>query len=231
MLPCLRSLALTAATALTVGGCGLFIHPTPISKLAESDREVLSASGGTPHAVRLTRPATVSSFDLSRGSVVQADGRDFRIQTAEEMTVSGAVIPAGSWFELKKANSIITGDQYNWNGVVHLGGAHAYGIIEAQPGDRAFFTGSLFANAQLTQLAISTPRMIGGRMLPAGSIVDVRENGQVQETFTPGEQQQLAHDREVRRQEQERHDRRCREVCAPVTDFGENSKCLSNCRG
>ena len=221
---------MTAATALTSGGCGLFIHPTPISKLAEPDREVISERGGTPQAVRLTRPGKVSGFDLAAGSVIQADGGDYQFQTAEEITVSGAVIPAGSWFELKKANSIVVGDRYNWNGVVHLGGPRAYGIIEAQKGDRAFFTGSLFSNAQLTQISIATPRAIGGRMLPAGSIVDLRENGQIQETFTPGEQQQLAHDREVRRQEQERHEQHCREVCAPVTDFGENAKCIANCR-
>ena len=233
--PTLRALSLTAAllvaTALTSAGCGLFIHPTPISKLAEPDREVLSLSGGTPQAVRLTRPSTVTGFDLAPGSVIQADGRDYRIQTAEELTVSGAVIPAGSWFELKKANSIIVGDRYNWNGVVHLGGPHVYGMIEAQKGDRAYFTGALFSDAQLTQIAIATPRAMGGRMLPAGSIVDLRDNGQIQETFTPGEQQQLAHDREVRRQERERHEQRCREVCAPVTDFAENAKCMGNCRG
>ena len=233
--PTLRALSLTAgltvATALTGAGCGLFIHPTPISKLAEPDREVISVSGGTPLAVRLTRPSTVSGFDLAPGSVIRADGRDYQAQTAEEITVSGAVIPAGSWFELKKANSIVVGDRYNWNGVVHLGGPHAYGIIEAQKGDRAYFTGALFSNAQLTQIAIATPRAIGGRMLPAGSIVDLQDNGQVQETFTPGEQQQLAHDREVRRQERERHEQRCREVCAPVTDLAENAKCMGNCRG
>jgi hypothetical protein len=222
--------ALATLAALTVGGCGLFIHPTPISDLAEPDREVVAQRGGAPQVVRLTRPAKVGSFDLAAGSLVAADGRDFRIQTAQEIAVSGVAIPAGSWFELKKANSIITGDRYNWNGVVHLGGPQAYGMIQAQAGDRAYFTGSLFSNAQLTQLAIATPRLIGGRMLPAGSIIDLRENGQIQETFTPGEQQQLAHDREVRRQERERHEQRCKEVCAPVTDFAENSKCMANCR-
>ena len=229
MRPHLRALALIAATVLGSGGCGLFIHPTPISKLAEPDREVISGSAGAPQAVRLTQPAKVSGFDLAAGSVIRADGRDYQFQTAEEITVSGAVIPAGSWFELKKANSIVVGDRYNWNGVVHLGGPHAYGIIEAQRGDRAYFTGALFSNAQLTQISIATPRAIGGRMLPAGSIVDLRDNGQVQETFTPGEQQQLAHDREVRRQEKERHEQHCREICAPVTDFAENAKCIANC--
>jgi hypothetical protein len=67
-------------------------------------------------------------------------------------------------------------------------------------------------------------------MLPAGSIVDLRENGEIQETFTPGEQQQLAHEREVRRQEQQRHEQRCRAVCAPVTDLAENTRCMANCR-
>ena len=110
-----RTLSLIASAALTCSGCGLFIHPTPISKLAEPDREVISQHGGTPQEVRLTRPATVSGFDLAAGSVVLADGQDFPIQTAAEITVSGPVIPAGSWFELKKANSIVVGDRYNWN--------------------------------------------------------------------------------------------------------------------
>jgi hypothetical protein len=223
-------LALALATVVAAGGCGLFIHNTPISNLAEPDREVIAQQGGKPQAVRLTRPASVSGFDLAAGSVVAADGMDYRIQTAQEITVSGAVIPANSWFELKKAVSIVTGDRYNWNGVVHLGGPHAYGMIEAQAGDRAFFTGTLFTNAQLTQLAISSPRAVGGRMLPAGSIIDLRENGQIQETFTPGEQQELARERARRQEEQRRHEERCHEVCAPVTDFAENAKCLANCR-
>jgi hypothetical protein len=224
------ALAVAATLVTGVSGCGLFIHHTPISNLGDADREVIAQQGGTPQAVRLTHPATVSGFDLAAGSVVAADGMDYRIQTSQEITVSGAVIPAGSWFELKKAVSIITGDRYNWNGVVHLGGAHAYGMIEAQPGDRAYFTGTLFTNAQLTQLAIASPRAVGGRMLPAGSIIDLRENGQIQETFTPGEQQELARERAIRQEEQRRHEQRCHEVCAPVTDFAENAKCLANCR-
>ncbi|HMF43515.1 MAG TPA: hypothetical protein VKQ32_22735 [Polyangia bacterium] len=221
---------LYATAALLITGCGLFIHSTPISKLPEQDRETVAQSGGTPRAVRLTKPAKVSGFDVAAGSVVQEDGQDFQLQTAEALTIKGVIIPAGSWFELKKANSIITGDVYNWNGVVHLGGPQEYGIIQAQQGDRAFFTGNLFSNMQLTQISISTPREIGGRTLPRGSIIDLRENGQIQETFTPGEQQQLAHDREERRKERERHDQRCKEVCAPVTDFAENAKCMANCR-
>ena len=81
-----------------------------------------------------------------------------------------------------------------------------------------------------TQISISTPREIGGRMLPRGSIIDLRENGQIQETFTRGEQQQLARDREERRKERERHEQRCKEVCGPVTDFAENDKCMASCR-
>jgi hypothetical protein len=226
--------ALTAAAALglaaSVAGCGLFIHSTPISKVPDGDRETVAQSGGTPVAVRLTKPAKVSGFQVAAGSIIQADGHDFVLQTAEEMTTSGVVIPAGSYFELKKANSIIVGDVYNWNGVVHLGGPHTYGIIAAQKGDRAYFTGSLFSNAQLTQISISSPRQIGGRMLPAGSIVDMRDDGQIKETFTPDEQHELAVQREERRKEKERQDAQCHQVCAPVTDFAENAKCLANCR-
>jgi hypothetical protein len=224
-------LSLLSATAtLAIGGCGLFIHSTPISKLPEQDREVIHQDGGKPWSVRLTKPAKVSGFDLAPGSVVESEGRDFHIQTAEPMTIKGAVIPAGSWFELKKDTSIVVGDVYNWNGVVHLGGPQEYGIIHAQKGDRAFFTGSLFSDMQLTQLSIATPREIGGRTLPQGSIIDLRENGQIKETFTPGEQQQLAVEREERRKERERHEQRCKEVCAPVTDFAENARCMGNCR-
>ena len=68
-------------------------------------------------------------------------------------------------------------------------------------------------------------------MLPAGSIVDLRDDGQIKETFTPGEQQELAREREERRKERERKEQRCREACAPVTELGENSKCMANCRG
>jgi hypothetical protein len=141
------------------------------------------------------------------------------------------VVPAGSWFEFRKATSIVVGDRYNWNGVVHFGGPHAYGMIEAQKGDRGFFTGSLFSNAQLTQIAIATPRAMGGQMLPAGSIVDLRDDGQIKETFTPGEQQKLAREREERRQERERKEQRCREACGPVIELGANSQCMANCRG
>jgi hypothetical protein len=221
---------LTAAAALSFAGCGLFIHSTPISKLPEPDREVIAQSAGNPRAVRLTRPAKVSGFQLAAGSVVKADGSDFQVQTAEPMTISGVTVPAGSWIELKKANSIVTGDQYNWNGVVHLGGEQAYGMIQAQKGDRAYFTGSWFSNAQLTQLSIATTREIGGRTLPAGSIIDLREDGQIKESFTPGEQKELANEREERRKEKARKEQRCQEVCAPVTDFAANARCMSNCR-
>ena len=104
---------------------------------------------GPPHTA-----SKVSGFDVAPGSAIKPDGRDYQVQTAEEITVSGVVVPAGSWFEPNKANSIVTGDRYNWNGVVHFGGPHAYGLIEGQKGDRGFFTGSLFSNAQLTQIAI-----------------------------------------------------------------------------
>jgi hypothetical protein len=222
--------ALAAVTALALTGCGLFIHSTPISKLPEQNREVVAESGGKPQSVRLTKPAKVSGFELAAGSVVEAEGSDYRVQTAEPMTIKGVTVPAASWFELKKDTSIIVGDVYNWNGVVHLGGPQSFGMIQAEKGDRAFFTGNLFSNMQLTQLSISTPREIGGRTLPRGSIIDLREDGQIKETFTPGEQQQLAVDREERRKEKIRHEQRCKEVCAPVTDFAENAKCMSNCR-
>jgi hypothetical protein len=52
-----------------------------------------------------------------------------------------------------------------------------------------------------------------------------------QETFTSGEQQQLARDREERRMERERKEQRCREACAPVIELGANSQCMANCRG
>jgi hypothetical protein len=218
-----------AAVALT--GCGLFIHATPISKLPEQDREVIAQNGGKPNAVRLTRPAKVAGFEVAAGSVVQADGQDFRLQTAEALTVKGVLIPAKSSIELKKDVSIVTGDVYNWNGVVHLGGPLGSGMFEAQAGDRAYFEmTTLWSSMKLTQVRISTPREIGGRLLPAGSIVDLRDDGQIKESFTPGEQQQLAHDREVRRQERARQEQRCKEVCAPVTDFAANARCMNNCR-
>jgi hypothetical protein len=222
--------ALSAAAALSITGCGLFIHGTPMSGVPTQDREVLAEEGGRPQSIRLTRPTTISGFPLATGSVVQADGRDCRIQTAEPLTTSGVTIPARSWLELKKANSIVTGDKYNWNGVVHLGGAQAYGMVQAQEGDRAYFTGSLFSDAKLTQLAIATTREMGGRSLPAGSIIDFREDGRIQETFTPGEQRQLAHERQERQAERARQEQRCKEVCAPVTDFAANARCLGSCR-
>ncbi|HEY7372477.1 MAG TPA: hypothetical protein VIF57_09990 [Polyangia bacterium] len=226
------SIATTVAVAaVAFTGCGLFIHSTPISKLPDQDREVIAQSGGKPNAVRLTRPAKVAGFDVAAGSVVQADGQDFRLQTAEPLTVKGVLLPARSSIELKKDVSIVTGDVYNWNGVVHLGGPLGSGSFEAQAGDRAYFeTTTLWSNMKLTQVRLSTPREIGGRMLPAGSIVDLRDDGQIKESFTPGEQQQLAHDREVRRQERIRQEQRCKEVCAPVTDFAANARCLNNCR-
>jgi hypothetical protein len=226
-----RELSLAAAV-LSLAGCGLFIHSTPISKLPEQDREVIAQSGGTPRAVRLTHPAKVAGFDVAAGSVVQADGQDYRLQTAEPLTIRGVTIPGRSWFELKKDVSIVTGDVYNWNGVVHLGGTYTNGMFDAQEGDRAYFESTtLWSSAKLTQVRLSTPREIGGRTLPAGSLVDLRDDGQIKETFTPGEQQQLAHDREVRRQERARQEQRCKEVCAPVTDFAANARCIGNCRG
>src|SRR5262249_41068332 len=73
------TIAFTAAAialpfTFTLMGCGLFIHSTPISKLPDSDREVIAQSGGKPNAVRLTRPAKVAGFDVAAGSVVQAEG-------------------------------------------------------------------------------------------------------------------------------------------------------------
>ncbi len=63
-------------------------------------------------------------------------------------------------------------------------------------------------------------------MLPAGSVVDLRDDGRVKESFTPADQQDLARQREARRQ-QIRH---CREICARVTDYGENARCTDNCK-
>lgn len=221
---------LTAAAALSITGCGLFIHGTPISGVPTQDRETVSEEGGKPREVRLTKPMTISGFALAPGSVIKADGQDYQIQTAEPLTTSGVAIPARSWLELKKANSIITGDKYNWNGVVHLGGPQAYGMTQAQEGDRAYFTGALFRDAKLTQLSIGAPREMSGRTLPAGSIIDFKEDGSIKETFTPGEQQGLAHQRQERQAQKARQEQRCKEVCAPVTDFAANARCMGNCR-
>lgn len=224
------SIALTAAALMMMTGCGLFIHGTPMSGVPAEDREVLSEEGGKPQAIRLTKPTTVSGFALAAGSVVKADGRNCRIQTAEPLTTSGVTIPARSWLELERANSIVTGDRYNWNGVVHLGGPQSYGMIQAQEGDRAYFAGALFSDAKLAQLSIGHAREMGGRSLPAGSIIDIRADGQIKETFTPGEQRELAHDRAVRDAEKARQEQRCKEICAPVTDFSANAACLAHCR-
>lgn len=224
----LSTMVATAATALT--GCGLFIHSTPISKLSSQEYEILQRSGSKPMAVRLTRPATVAGFQLGAGSLVKCTGRSYEIQTAEPLTTSGVTLPAGSVLELKHDRSIVTGDVYNWVGVVHLGGTYDQGLVQGQAGDRAYFEKQPFKDAKLKQLSIRSAREMGGRMLPAGSIIDLTDDGKIKESFTPGEQRVLARERQVRKEEQARKEERCKERCAPVTNFHENSKCLANCR-
>jgi hypothetical protein len=116
-------------------------RPTPISKVPEQDRTIMSEEDGEPQEAKLTKAAEVYGFKLAAGSVLKVDGENYQIQTAGPLTVKEVNIPAGSWIELKRDPDIVFGDSYLWNGVVHIGSS---------------------PKATLSQVRIKTARAIDG---------------------------------------------------------------------
>ena len=202
---CANRLTLCAAATLAITGCSM-MNPTPITRLPEADREVVSQS---PEEVRLKKPATVAGFPLAAGSVVKNDdGRGYLIETAEQTTHRGVTIPAGSSVEIKYKD-----DDWKWNGVVHVGGSFTYGLIPAEKGDTLYFTASEYSTPTMTEVRIKTARTINGKSLPEDSVIDLERDGKIKATYTPEQQKS------------------CRETCAPFTNSSANWKCRASCGG
>ena len=218
---------------LAVAGCGLFIHgATPIGAVPESDREVMAKGLNEPNRIRLLKPAKVAGFDLAAGSVIERQNTiTYAIVSAGPLTVSGVALPAGSKIELEKANSIFTGDRYNWTGVAFAGGDATYATQPVEANDRLYFAGrNPFGTPPLAQLRIGRAREVNGKTYPAGTLFDFEDDGTLEGAYTPDQQRSLAVAREKAKKEREQREKDCKLRCAPVTDFTENARCMGNCR-
>jgi hypothetical protein len=218
---------------LTTSGCGLFIHgATPVGGVAESNREVVSRGLNEPDKIRLTKPTKVAGIDLAAGSLVaRAGSNKYLIESAGPVTVRGVALPAGSTIELEKANSIFTGDTYNWTGVAFAGGDATYHGQPVERGDRLYFAGrNPFGTPPLAQLRIARTRAVNGKDYPAGTLFDFEENGKISGAYTPATQRALSAAREQRRREREQNEKDCQARCAVVTDFHQHAVCLGHCR-
>jgi hypothetical protein len=219
--------------AVTTSGCGLFIHgATPVGGVAKPDREVVSRGLNEPDKIRLTKPTQVVGIDLAAGSVVAREGSTkYLIESAGPVTVRGVALPAGSTIELEKANSIFTGDRYNWTGVAFAGGEATYLGQPVENGDRLYFAGrNPFGTPPLAQLRIARARAVNGKDYPAGTLFDFEEDGKISGAYTPAAQRALSAAREQRRQEREQNEKDCQIRCAVVTGFEAHSQCLGHCR-
>jgi len=218
---------------LATAGCGLFIHgATPTGSVAESDREILAHGLNEPDKIRLTKPAQVAGLDLAAGSVVARQGANkYQIESAGPITVRGVALPAGSTIELEKANSIFTGDRYNWTGVAFAGGEAKYAGQPVEAGDRLYFAGrNPFATPPLAQLRIARGRAVNGKEYPAGTLFDFEEDGKIEGAYTPETQRALSVAREQAKQQREQRERECQVRCAGVTDWEAHGFCLGHCR-
>jgi hypothetical protein len=212
-----------------LAGCGLFIHgATPVGSVPESDREVLAKGLNEPNRIRLTKAANVAGFALAAGSMVERQNTiNYEITSAGPITVSGVALPAGSKIELEKANSIITGDHYNWTGVAFAGADATYSAQPVEAGDRLYFAGrNPFGTPPLAQLQIKRTREVNGKEYPAGTLFDFEEDGSISGAYTPDEQRSLATAREKRKRERDQREKDCKLRCAGVAEFG---LCMSRC--
>jgi hypothetical protein len=226
------TISMLFAFAATLTGCGLFIHGnTPIGGVPEANREMVAAGASEPDEIRLTKPAKIAGVELAVGSMIRReDDRNYRLVTAEATTVSGVEIPPGTEIELVKANSIITGDKYNWNGVVHVGGQATYSGHQVERGDRVAFAGSLLSTPSIMQIRLAEARAVNGKPYPAGTLVDIDAKGKITAAYTPAAQQALSRARVARAKENEQREKDCKLQCSIVTDFAANARCMGNCR-
>jgi hypothetical protein len=225
----MRKATILVALGLAQAGCGLFIHgATPVGSVAASDREVLVKGLNEPNQIRLTKPAKVAGFDLAAGSLVTRQNTiNYELTSAGPITVSGVALPAGSRIELEKANSIFTGDRYNWTGVAFAGGEATFGGQPVETGDRLYFAGrNPFGTPPLAQLQINRNRAVNGKDYPAGTLFDFEEDGTISGAYTPAEQRSLAAAREQHKRERDQREKDCKLRCAGAAEFG---LCMSRC--
>ena len=219
--------------ALGISGCGLFIKAkSPISKVPSDGRETVQESGGNPIVVRLTQPAKIAGISVTKGTIIQQTGdKTCDVTTQDATTVGKVAVPAKSKIELVVRESMLTGNRYGWNGVVHIGAATVYGEHKVETGDRLFFAGDLFKGATLAQITTATAREIKGREYPAGTIVDIDRKGAITGVYSPQAQAMLAAEREAYKKQKAEKEQRCKEVCAPLAgNLTEHSKCMGKCR-
>ena len=219
--------------ALSVAGCGLFIKgKTPIAGVPAASCETVEPGlNDEPDQIKLTQPAKVAGIDLPAGSVVKRDGeKNYRLVSAGPTKVGGVEVPAGTEIELVKANSIVTGDRYNWNGVVHVGGQSTYSGHQVEAGDRVVFAGALFGTPSIMQIRLNEARQVRGKDYPAGTLIDIDAKGKITGAYTPEAQNMLAKERTARAKEREQRERDCKVQCSIVTEFHAHARCMGNCR-
>jgi hypothetical protein len=105
-----------------------------------------------------------------------------------------------------------------------------YGRIDVRKGDRVFFYGKGFTGMTVGQITLANGRNTEGRDLPAGTLIDYKQDGTPEGIYTPNDQANLAVAREERRKEREAKKQRCGEQCAALyEDFAERTKCENRC--
>jgi hypothetical protein len=225
----MKTATIVVVLGLAQTGCGLFIHnATPVGGVADSDREVVAKGLNEPNQIRLTKPAKVAGFDLAVGSLVTRQNTiNYELTSAGPITVSGVALPPGSRIQLEKANSIFTGDRYNWTGVAYAGAEATFGGQPVEAGDRLYFAGrNPFGTPPLAQLQITRSRAVNGKEYPAGTLFDFEDDGTISGAYTPGQQRSLAAAREQRKKERAQREKDCKLRCAGAAEFG---LCMSRC--
>jgi hypothetical protein len=227
-----RARAVSLLFAFGSTGCGLFIHgKTPIGGVPEADREQIEAGLNEPDQVRLTKPTKIAGVELAAGSTIKRDGEtSYRLVSAAQTSVSGVIVPAGTEIELVKANSIITGETYNWNGVVHVGAQATYSGHAVAPRDRVVFAGNLLSAPSIMQIQLAETRAVNGKEYPAGTLIDIDANGKITGAYTPEAQRALGQAREQWRKERVQREQDCKLRCAGVTDVHAHARCMGQCR-
>jgi hypothetical protein len=220
----MRLTFIIAALVFVAAGCAH--HATPVGRVPESDRAVVAQGPNEPRQIRILRPISISGVALPANSTVLRLSADtYHLVPAAPTEVESIPVPAHSAIELVKTSSLFVGERYVWNGVVFAGGPVAYGPIQAEQGDRLYFSGKLGAAKWLSQLHLAKAHQVKGREYPPGTILDVSPDGTIHGVYTPAAQAALAEQRRAGAE----HAELCAQRCAIVTNAQQNALCLQRC--